>query len=1240
MKKKTVKKVLTATLTISMVVAMVPCDTMACENACNKKQTIENMEDLSLFLGFDKQEIEYSLNIKNNNKEVCTNLIEKKQNYEGDIPVFTYSLEEDLHGSIQIDEKGKVTITNRVMLLDQMGKTGKSVQVKAENKDLGLSYLYTIHFKPNDAADHLFMIKKNDVILKKPKEYNLVTDSQLNDSDEKTGSKSISKKGLRQFYVIDKNGNVNGPFVLKNLENEFQIESIEFGNCEQLTLITSNQNQTNNYIFNKKKLVPLKIQVKSENELTKIRILDTATNEEFILMPCDWKNTKETKDGYEVVLDANKLHEMSGLVTVEAEDFFENITTKDVNLIYDITSPKVSVKIVSPASQERFGQIIEDTFYAFETVEAHIEIEEKNLFKEDQIIDGAQTTWISVNPKIYKHKLQSELMSDGNYALIYKEDHSGNKAKYTSIQYIDVDTQKENVVSIKNIENKNKFIIKVKDRNFNPTSFILFNDTVELTQLNNLLHNLENWKEKDEEYTFTYDNQQYKMNDGEYKLNWKYTKKNGMNLKSQNPVVVLIDNTAPTVTIVEEGVGPVSIIDGHPYYNQSKVYKVRVEDVNFKNKTSVIEVSLDNNLYKESDWAFVNGGYEKTFTFDHDANVSLHVKEVKDDFENKAVKINPVSFTVDQSAPAELNIQYLDENGNEIKQKDKFFQYAVRARISATDSISPITYFEFGYKNIPGASEINQELKENIRSELKNIQEKDGKYYIEFDLPQVQNAQVNAKVNYATKDAAGNETRVEERLGDHVIVDTIDPVLNVTLSNPVQTMGGISYYAGNITAAVRVDEANFVEENVVVLVNGVPHAVSKWTHDKDTHTATVVISGDGDYTLEVSCKDQVGRKSIPFKSNQLTIDTQITEPVLTINGANGNGQSYRGHVAAGISMEDKNFESYEAHLTRTRYNQHGVDVTSEFIHGISTDIHGGSGVFDTFKNIKENDGIYTLTVTMKDRAGHSATSTMTFTINRYGSVYVYDEYLSSLIQKNKNFFKEIKHDLVIDEYNPDRLVDGSMKVTVLKDGKPMKNVKYDVQSLNNGWNQYRYVISKNNFKSDGVYKIIVSSTDTSGNNPENSSVEGKEIMFFVDNTAPEISSVAGLEDKIINANKLNVKFNVFDTIGIKKIQVFVNGKEVMKVEGQQLKEDMSNYFGKFVLKESSSKQNVRIVVTDMAGNVTDTSSADFTSAYEFNSDVLVSTNFLARFFANKLLFFGLLIVFVGLFLLKKYPKIY
>lgn len=304
------------------------------------------------------------------------------------------------------------------------------------------------------------------------------------------------------------------------------------------------------------------------------------------------------------------------------------------------------------------------------------------------------------------------------------------------------------------------------------------------------------------------------------------------------------------------------------------------------------------------------------------------------------------------------------------------------------------------------------------------------------------------------------------------------------------------------------------------------------------------------------------------------------------------------------------------------------DVTKEFIGSIKVNGNSGEGTFDTFEKIQDNDGIYTLVVTLKDKAGNEATKEVKFTVNRFGSVYEYSDYLTSLIANGGAYVQTLDDNLVITEYNADKLVEGSLSVVLTRDGKPIDDVPCKVTpEINNtvsvgesGWYQYSYTISKDNFSADGVYKMVVSSKDAAGNTPENTNYEDQAILFRVDSTPPELTSITGLEDRYINAQNLTIGYDVFDTIGIKSITVYVNGEEYDKIT--DFSSDMNNYKGSFEISESKDDQTIRLMVEDMAGNITDTDDGGFSSAYSFNKTITLSTNPFVRWYANRPLFFG------------------
>ncbi len=738
--------------------------------------------------------------------------------------------------------------------------------------------------------------------------------------------------------------------------------------------------------------------------------------------------------------------------------------------------------------------------------------------------------------------------------------------------------------------------------------------------------------------------------DGDYVFTINYTDRSDNTMDVYTSDVFVIDTILPVIEVEYSDENPVNTLaDGQgiarKYFPAQISATLTVTEHNFNpedvafiiNATDVAGNALDAEaLYRSTGWTSDGDSNTATIVYPGDANYSFDI-EYTDLALHEMADYPTDYFTVDTSMPEPPEISYSASVLDTILANISFGFYNARVtvQITAVDRISGVHGFEYGYLRADGVSAVNAELAgQPIEEAQISFSEGGAAATASFQISQAELAagnQFNGAVRVSATDRAGNRTD-DLRDARRIVVDNIAPTATVEYNVPVQEVNNISYYDGDINATVTINEANFYSEDVTVSVtrDGAPYGVTPVWNDNnaDVHTGTFTLTGDGDYFVEITYSDKSGNAMQQYMSQQMTIDTQIEEAVITVNGADADGKAFKDQVVLAVSFEDKNFEDYEILLTRTNYANKNIDVTEQFIGGqVTTNAFGGAGSFDTFSRSAENDGIYTVTVSLSDRAGHTVEKTATFTVNRYGSVYEYSDYLVELIRDGGAFVQRVEEDLLITEYNADRLVDQSLNIEISRDGKPLEDYDYKVTPKsdaavtgNKDWYQYQYNIPKENFSEDGVYKISVSSRDQTGNTPENTNYEDKAILFRVDSTAPEINSVTGLESAIVNATSLEIKYTVYDTMGLASVAVYVDGKE--KEDITDFAGDEQNYFGSIFLTENPQAQKVRLVVTDLAGNVTDTDAENFISAYAFSPSVTISTNAIVRWYADKALFWG------------------
>ncbi len=747
-------------------------------------------------------------------------------------------------------------------------------------------------------------------------------------------------------------------------------------------------------------------------------------------------------------------------------------------------------------------------------------------------------------------------------------------------------------------------------------------------------------------------------NDGVYvfMVDYKDRSNNKMTSYTSSPKEYIIDTTPPSISVSYSNTEPANTMedaDGNSrqYFNGDQIATITITERNFdENEVDFgilakdvqgTELNVDSYISKDG-WHSESGDRHVMYiTYPGDANYTFDV-DYTDQATNKMENYNPDYFTVDKTAPTNLYVTYSTSVLDTVLQNISFGFYNAKTTVTITaeDATSPVNKFKYEYVKASGVSAVNAELLNQAIDNASITYSNNNKTATAtFEIPQgvlTNSNQFNGTVDFSAIDRADNESSTHQE-SKRIVVDNIAPNANVSYNNPVNVDGGISYFDDSITATVTINEANFYAEDVQISVtkDGGNYPVSAaWSNNSvDTHVGTFNMTEDGEYKVNITYTDKSRNSMANYSSETMIIDTDkdAVDPIIRINGKDDiDGTAYKDKCVPSVEFEDDNLDDYEISLVRTRMDEKNLDVNDLYIKDhVKVSDTKGEGEFDEFKKIQDNDGIYTLSVKMSDKAGHERSSEATFTVNRYGSVYVFSDYLVDLIADGGKYVQAVDEDLIISEYNPDKLVEKSLNIEISADGKPVEDRLEDkvtpeindkVTTGNSGWYQYDYTIDKGNFAKDGVYKMVVSSKDKTGNSPENTNYEDKTILFRVDSTPPEISSISGLEDKIINATDVDVNYTVYDAIGLKSLKVYHDGEEVENIT--DFSEDANNYSGTISLKESSSEQKVRIVVEDLAGNITDTASKDFNSAYDFNESVTVSTNFFVRWFANKPLFYG------------------
>lgn len=178
-------------------------------------------------------------------------------------------------------------------------------------------------------------------------------------------------------------------------------------------------------------------------------------------------------------------------------------------------------------------------------------------------------------------------------------------------------------------------------------------------------------------------------------------------------------------------------------------------------------------------------------------------------------------------------------------------------------------------------------------------------------------------------------------------------------------------------------------------------------------------------------------------------------------------------------------------------------------------------------------------------AGNETEKTITFSANRFGSVYNLSE-VEDIISK----YLKVEEDIVFTETNVDSLDRDGIKIKLTKNGTPSDLVEgtdytVEVTGGNGQWSVYKYTVNKKLFADDGRYSISIYSKDAAGNVNENiDETKEAEISFGIDKTKPVVVPIDFESGKQYPVEMKTVSVEIKDNLVLESVKIYLNGKEI------------------------------------------------------------------------------------------------
>ncbi len=532
--------------------------------------------------------------------------------------------------------------------------------------------------------------------------------------------------------------------------------------------------------------------------------------------------------------------------------------------------------------------------------------------------------------------------------------------------------------------------------------------------------------------------------DGVYELKVKSTDKAGN--VSEKIIKFTLDKTGPAIKY--------SIEDGK-YFNDNKVnLTVTVDDYT----PFVPEITVNNKVLKDSwiqkvKWFFTQ---ELTISFEDEGVYSVNVK-AKDSFDKESTK--DLGFTIDRTAPG-IQISGNIPNEGFVKGDNELI-------VDINDLHFDATKNEILVNGKPVKDAKWTETATGYQ--FKQSFPEDGEY----------------EVIVRSEDFAGNKA-VEQK--HKFTVDNVKPVITI------ENVKDGTFYDKKQTATIKVNELNFKNNHVEIMVNDTPY--TEWKNQDVVSSLAIPFNEDGDYVIKVTSKDAAGNIADP-QEVKFTVDESF--PVVKITGVE-HMTDYNVSKQVSFDVTDANIGQTSIRVTK---NGKAYEV------GAPEQSRTKASLTHNFKE----EGSYVLYFNATDKSGNKTThEEIAFIIDKTNPVVKIDGV------DHQSFNPAGKRVTVsVDELN---FGTNDVSLSATKDGKAFN---IGTWRNNNVLSSLSY-----NFNDDGLYTIAISAKDKAGNGPI-----AANKTFTIDTTKPAIE-ITGVE----NAAHYNVDKPV--SVMIRDVNLDVN----------------------------------------------------------------------------------------------------